>query len=75
MMIGTDLTLKELRLHTLRGDILTCGMDGLSKEGIRRTLYRRYVRGTEIPVTGQEFDAVLDEEYAKVAAWRSRRKV
>ncbi|MDR1706260.1 MAG: hypothetical protein LBS19_16495 [Clostridiales bacterium] len=73
MMIGTGLILKELRLHTLRGDIQTCGMDGLSKEGIRQLLYRRYVRGAEIPVTGQEFSAVLDEEYAKVAVRRASR--
>ena len=66
-----DLTMKELRLHTLHGDIQSCGMDGLSKKGIRELLYNRYVHGTEIPVTKEEFDSVLNEEYKKVEAWRA----
>lgn len=66
--------MKELRLHTLRGDIQSCGMDGLSKKGIRQLLFSRYVHGTEIPITGDEFNNVLAEEYQKVEAWRTRQQ-
>jgi len=67
----TDLTMKELRLHTLRGDIQQIGMESdYNKRGIRKILERRYVHGAEIPVTQAEFDSVLDEEYKKVEAWR-----
>jgi len=65
--------MKELRLHTLRGDIQSSGMDGLSKKGIRDLLFNRYVHGTEIPITAKEFNTVLDEEYKKVEAWRVRK--
>ncbi len=65
--------LKELQLHTLRGDIQSCGMDGLSKEGNRKILYSRYVHGTEIPVSKQEFNTILTTEYEKVEAWRIRQ--
>jgi hypothetical protein len=68
-----DIDMKELRLHTLRGDIQSCGMDGLSKKGIRDILFRRYVHGVEIPITAEEFNATLDEEYIKVKAWRTKR--
>ena len=65
--------MKELQLHTLRGDIQSCGKDGLSKEGIRRILYSRYVHGTEIPISRQEFSTILTTEYEKVEAWRIRQ--
>jgi len=69
-----DLTMKELRLHTLRGDIQQIGMESdFNKRGIREILYQRYVHGTEIPITKAEFDSVLDEEYKKVEAWRTRQ--
>ena len=67
-------TMKELRLHTLRGDIQQIGMESdYNKRGIRHILERRYVRGAEFPVTQAEFDGVLDEEYKKVEAWRAGR--
>ncbi len=55
--------MKELRLHGLRCDIHACGRDGLSKKGIKSVLRQRYVYGTEIPVTAEEFNRILDEEY------------
>ena len=69
-----ELTMKELRLHTLRGDVQSCGMDGMSKKGIRDLLFARYVRHGENPVTQDEFTDALDEEYAKVEAWRVRKQ-
>jgi len=65
--------LKELQLHTLRGDIQTCGMDGMKKEGIRKFLFERYVNG-EIPMTEMEFINTLNEQYAKVEEWRKKSK-
>ena len=56
--------LKELRLHTLVGDIQQCGMDGMNKHGIRRLLQDRY---SDLP----EFETVLAREYKKVEAWRA----
>lgn len=55
---------RELRLHTLVGDIQQCGMDGMKKHGIRRLLAARY---RDLP----DFEEVLDREYAKVEAWRA----
>ena len=69
-----DLNMKELRLHTLKGDIQSCGRDGLSKKGMKEILFQRYVYGTEIPVTAAEFNRILNEEYTKVEAWRSNLK-
>ncbi|MCL1964935.1 MAG: hypothetical protein FWF69_07725 [Firmicutes bacterium] len=70
-----DLTMKELRLHTLRGDIQQIGMESdFNKRGIRRILEQRYVHGTEIPVTKAEFDSALDEEYKKVEVWRASQQ-
>jgi len=69
----TDLTMRDLRLHTLRGDIQSCGMDGMSKRGIRELLFARYVHGIEIPVTKEEFYSILNEEYKKVEAWRASK--
>ena len=66
------MTMKELRLHTLRGDVRTCGMDGMSKKGIRQLLDLRYVN-LNSEITQDEFDRVLGEEYAKVEAWRARQ--
>ena len=69
-----DLTMKELKLHTLRGDIQQIGMESDWGEcGIRSILEQRYVHGTETPITQAEFDSVLDEEYKKVKDWRTRR--
>jgi hypothetical protein len=62
-----DLTMKELRLHTLRGDIQQCGMDGMNEQGIRRLLKARYA---DLP----EFEETLAREYAKVEAWRAEQK-
>ena len=59
-----ELTMKELRLHTLIGDIQQSGMDGMNKHGIRRLLEARY---TDLP----EFEEVLGREYKKVEAWRA----
>ena len=67
-----ELTMKELRLHTLRGDIQSCGMSGMNKQGIWRLLFKRYVLGTEIPISREEFINTLDTEYEKVEAWRAR---
>ena len=68
-----ELTMKELRLHTLRGDIQSCGMGGMSKRGIQELLFPRYVHGTEIPLTQGEFNRTLNEEYKKVEAWRANK--
>jgi len=69
-----DLTMKDLRLHTLRGDIQQIGMESdYNKRGIRKILEQRYVCGTDIPVTQEEFDSTLNEEYIKVEAWRARQ--
>ena len=65
--------MKELRMHTLIGDIHSCGMDGLSKKGIRDVLFNRYVNSVETPLTKEEFNSTLDREYKKVEAWRERR--
>jgi len=65
--------MKELRLHTLRGDIQSCGMDGMNERGIRRLLELRYVN-LNSDITIDEFDRVLVEEYGKVEAWRASRK-
>ena len=62
--------MKEQVIHTLCGDVQSCGMDGLSKRGIRELLFSRYVHDKKIPITAEEFDSVLDEEYAKVKIWR-----
>ena len=67
--------MKELRMHTLRGDIQQIGMEtDYNKRGIRSILETRYVHGREIPVTQEEFDRVLGEEYTKVTAWRLRQR-
>ena len=66
------LDMKELQLHTLRGDIQSCGMDGLSKKGIRQLLFARYVHTLDTPITKDEFNDVLDEQYTKVEAWRKK---
>ena len=70
-MIATD---KELRLHTLRGDIQEVGMTGYNKRGIRHILKKRFVNpDREIAITDAEFEEILDEQYAKVEAWRAAR--
>jgi hypothetical protein len=63
---------KELRMHTLRGDLQSMGMAGLGKAAMRRQLRHRYVT-PESDISEAEFEATLAEEYAKVAAWRAER--
>jgi hypothetical protein len=63
-----DLT-KELKLHTLAGDIQSAGMEGRSKAAIARFLKPRYVN-PETGISVSEFAAALDEQFAKVTAWR-----
>ena len=63
--------MKELRLHMLRGDIQQIGMESDFNElGIREILEKRYVRSIEIPISKEEFDNVLTEQYKKVQSWR-----
>jgi len=64
----------KLRLQTLRGDIQTCLMDGLSRRGVWELLYSRYVHGTEVPITKEDLNSVLDEECRKVEAQRIHQK-
>ena len=68
-----EMTMREARLHTLRGDVQSCGMDGMSKKGIKGLLFARYVR-RENPITEAEFMDILDTEYAKVETWRTRKQ-
>lgn len=69
----TEMSMKELRLHTLRGDIQACGMDGMTKTGVQRLLEDRYVNpDNNIPITIEIFYHILDEEYKKVEAWRTK---
>ena len=68
-------TMKDLRLHTLRGDIQEVGMSGYNKKGIRNILKNRFVNpNSEIPITNTEFEETLNEQYAKVEAWRASKK-
>ena len=69
----TDQELKELQIHTLRGDIQQLGMETWFNElGIRNTLFYRYLKPWGY-LTRSEFDAILSEEYEKVEDWRSRQ--
>jgi hypothetical protein len=63
---------KELRLHTLRGDLQQMGMEGFGKAAMRRQLKGHYVT-EDSGIGGEEFEAVLADEYAKVKAWRIAR--
>ena len=68
-----ELTMKELRMHTLRGDIQQIGMEtGYNKCGIRSILEQRYVNADSV-ITEDEFSRILIEEYKKVEAWRSSK--
>lgn len=68
-----DLTMKELRIHTLRGDIQQIGMESsYNKRGIRSILEKRYVN-LDSDITGDEFNWILSEEYKKVETWRPRQ--
>ena len=68
------MTMKELRLHTLRGDIQQIGMEtDYNKLGIHKILEKQYVRDSKGSLTQAEFDSVLDEEYKKVSAWRKQQ--
>lgn len=69
-----DFITKELQIHTLRGDIQQIGMkSNCNKHSIRKILESQYVRDTESPITQAEFNRSLDEEYTKIAAWRSKK--
>jgi len=63
------MNMKELMLHTLKGDIYTCGKDGMTKIGIKRFLENRYVN-IDTDICEAEFNNILDEQYEKVKAWR-----
>ena len=66
-----ELTMKELRMHTLRGDIQQIGMESnYNKRGIRSILEQRYVN-PDSAITEDEFSRILSEEYKKVVAWRT----
>ena len=57
---------KELRLFTLKGDVYTCRKDGMSRLGTRNLLILRYVNSySDIKITREEFDNILDAEYDK----------
>lgn len=67
------LTMKELRIHTLRGDIQQIGMESnYNKLGIRSILEKRYVN-LDSDITEEEFNQILSEEYKKVETWRTRQ--
>lgn len=69
-----DLTMKELRIHTLRGDIQQIGMESdYNKLGIRSILEKRYVN-LDSDITEDEFNRILSEEYKKVETWRARQR-
>jgi len=67
-----DLTMKELKLHTLTGDIQECGMAGMSRRQISRMLGPRYVN-PETDITREEFAEILEREYDKVMARRASK--
>lgn len=67
-----DLTMKELKLHTLTGDIQECGMAGMSKRQIRGMLEPRFVT-PESGITAGEFADALEREYAKAMARRASK--
>ena len=53
-----ELTMKELVLFTLAGDINECVRSGMTKKGVRGLLKGRYVRKGLNP---DEFENALDE--------------
>ena len=61
---------KALILHTLAGDIQTCGMDGMTKVGIRNYLKPRYI---DKGITSTDFEEMLNEQYPKILAWREQK--
>ena len=66
-----ELTMKELKMHTLRGDIQQIGMESnYNKRGIRSIMEQRYVNA-DSDITQDEFNRILSEEYKKVEAWRT----
>ena len=58
---------KDLRLHTLKGDIHTCLKDGMTVAGTRNLLKARYVTRKELGVTltSAEFETTLATVAAK----------
>jgi len=68
-----DLTMKELKIHTLRGDIQQIGIESdYNENGIRNILEKRYVN-TDGNITQEEFSEILTEEYNKVQTWRNQQ--
>jgi hypothetical protein len=63
---------KEMRMHTLRGDLQEMGMAQFSKAAMRRQLKHRYVT-EDGGITDAEFEAILSEEHAKARAWHIER--
>jgi len=63
-------TKNDVLVHALRGDIQTEGMVGLDKQKLRQFLGLRYAN-PDNNITLEEFNRILDEEYAKVERWRS----
>jgi hypothetical protein len=63
---------KELRIHTLRGDLQQMGMERFGKAAMRRHLKDSYVTDGS-GITDEEFEAVLAGEFAKVKAWHIAR--
>ena len=66
-----NMTMKELKIHTLRGDIQQIGRESsYNRNGIRAILARRYVN-QEGEITRDEFEQILAEEYSKIVAHRT----
>ena len=65
--------MRELTLHTVRCDIWHIGMESdFNKKGIRSIIKSRHVDRDEYSITSAEFEETLDEQYAKVEAWRRK---
>jgi hypothetical protein len=69
---GKKMTMNELRIHTIKCAIQGCGMDGMTKEAVRKYLQSRYVNSDE-GISMDEFTSILTEEYKKVEAWREQK--
>jgi hypothetical protein len=68
-----EITNKELRIHTLRGDVQELMMSGFTKYGTAEYLEKRFVTpGGEI--TADEFYRILNEEYSKRSGQKAPAK-
>lgn len=66
----TETEMKDLTIHTLRGDIQQIGMEtNYNERGISDILRKRYLN----ELAPLEFEDILNEEYAKVEAWRAKQ--